>query len=258
MKSFDANLWGADRIQHSIEPTVTYTYVPDEDQGGLPLFDLNDRIVSRNALTYALVNRLTARSQAADGSSLYREVFYLRLSQRYNIEEPQTYIEDTVPSQLVENRPFSDLRIEMDFKPVKNFSLNGETVIPVYGGSGVNTLRLGSTLKDDSGNAVKVSYNYVDSDFARVSTDYAEFQLDTSILKPLYVRLKERYDFRENRALEDFIGLEYRSKCWSIILSYKTRYLEDQANDHEVGFMFVLAGLGPPVGFATGVDKSFE
>ena len=93
-KSFDVNLLGADRFQHSIEPTVTYTYVPDEEQGSLPLFDLRDRVASRNDVTYALVNRLTARSQAADGSSSYRDLFYLRLSQSYNIDEPQAYIED--------------------------------------------------------------------------------------------------------------------------------------------------------------------
>ena len=258
VKSFDVNLLGSDRIQHSIEPTVTYAYVPDEEQGSLPLFDLRDRVASRNDVTYALVNRLTARSQAADGSSLYRDLFYLRLSQSYNIDEPQAYIEDGLSDSLVENRPFSDLRVEMDFTPVKNFSLDAESIIPVYGDSGFNTLSAGSTLRDDTGNAVSASYTYKDADFAGVATDYVEFQLDTSILQPLYVRFKERYDFQENRALEDFVGFEYRSKCWSIILSYKTRYLEDEDNDHEIGFTFVLAGLGPPMGFAEGVDKDIE
>ncbi|TNF48101.1 MAG: LPS-assembly protein LptD, partial [Deltaproteobacteria bacterium] len=129
-RSFDLNMLGADRFQHSIEPTVTYTYVPDEEQGSLPLFDLRDRVASRNDVTYALVNRLTARSQAADGSSLYRDIFYLRLSQSYNIDEPQAYIEDDLSDGLEENRSFSDLRVEMDFTPVKNFSLNAESIIP--------------------------------------------------------------------------------------------------------------------------------
>jgi LPS-assembly protein len=250
-KSFDANLLGADRIQHSIEPTITYTYVPDEEQGDLPLFDLRDRIEHRNDVTYALVNRLTARRQTADGSSSYRELFYLRLSQSYDIDEARN-------DRSGESRPFSDLRLEMDFTPVKNFSFDAESLIPVYGDSGFRTLSIGSTLKDESGNAATISYKYTDIDFDKVATDYLEFQLDTSILQPLYVRFKERYDFQENRALEDFVGFEYRSKCWSIILSYKTRYLEDEDNDHEIGFTFVLAGLGPPMGFATGVDKGIE
>jgi LPS-assembly protein len=251
VKSFDVNLLGADRIQHTIEPTVTYTYVPDEEQGDLPLFDLRDRVLSRNDVTYALVNRLTARSQAADGTNSYRDFFYLRLSQSYDIDEARN-------DRSGKDQPFSDLRVEMEFDPVKNFSLDAESIIPVYGDSGFNTLRLGSTLKDDAGNAAKISYTYTDIDFEKVATDYVEFQLDTSILQPIYIRFKERYDFQENRALEDFVGFEYRSKCWSFILSYKTRYLEDEDNDHEIGFTFVLAGLGPPMGFAGGVDKEIE
>ncbi len=250
-KSFDANLLGADRIRHSIEPTLTYTYLPDEEQGDLPLFDLRDRIERRNDVTFALINRLTARSQAADGSSSYRELVYLRLSQRYNIDEARN-------DRSGENRPFSDLRAELDFTPVRNFSLSAESIIPVYGDAGFRTLSVGSTLKDDTGNAAKISYRYTDVDFEQVATDYMEFQLDTSILQPLYIRFRERYDFQENRALEDFVGFEYRSKCWSLILSYKTRYLENADNDHEIGFTFVLAGLGSPKGFAEGVDKGIQ
>lgn len=248
-KSFDANLLGSDRIRHSIEPSLTYTYIPDEEQGDLPLFDLRDRIERRNDVTFALINRLTARSQAADGSSSYRELFYLRLSQRYNIDVARN-------DRSGENRPFSDLRVELDFTPVRNFSLDAESIIPVYGDSGFRTLSVGSTLKDNTGNAAKLSYKYTDIDFEKVATDYVEFQLDTSILKPLYIRFKERYDFQESRALEDFVGFEYRSKCWSLILSYKTRYLQDEDNDHEIGFTFVLAGLGSPKGFAEGIAKN--
>jgi LPS-assembly protein len=249
VKSFDVDLFGADRLQHSIEPTVTYTYVPDEEQDDLPLFDLNDRIASRKDVTYALVNRLTARSQSADGSSLYREIFYLRLSQRYNIDEPQIYIEDVVTDRSVDNRPFSDLRIELDFKPVKYFSLDAESLIPVYGDTGFNTLRVGSTLKDDMGNAARANYAYNDIEFSGVATDYVEFQLNTSFFRPVYASFKERYDFRKERELEKVVGLEYRSKCWSILLTYRNRYREIGDDDQEIMFAFVLAGLGGVQGF---------
>jgi LPS-assembly protein len=242
IKSIDAKLLGADRIQHSIEPSVTYTYVPNEEQSNLPLFDLRDRVLSRNDVTYALVNRLTARSQAADGTSSYRDFFYLRLSQRYDIDELRN-------DRSGNDQPFSDLRVELDFTPVKNFSLDAESIIPVYGDSGFNTLRVGTTLQDDAGNAANISYTYNDIDFEGVATDYVEFQLNTSILQPLYVSFKERYDFQENRALEDNVGFEYRSKCWSLFLTYKTRYRETGDDDKEVGFSFVLSGLGENGGF---------
>jgi LPS-assembly protein len=250
-KSFDADLLGADRIQHSLEPTITYTYVPDEEQDDLPLFDLQDRISSRNDVTYALVNRLVARSVTADGSNSYRDLFYLRLSQRYEIDEARN-------DRSGKDQPFSDLRVEMDFNPVAKFSLNAESLIPVYGDNGFNALSVGSTVRDDMGNALKASYTYKDIDFARVATDYGSFQVVTSIFKPVYLTFRERYDFQENRALEDFVGFEYRSKCWSIMLSYKTRYREDEDNDHEIGFMLVLAGLGQNMGFANGFDSAVQ
>ena len=250
-KSFDIDLLGADRMQHSIEPTLTYTYVPDEEQDDLPLFDLQDRISSRNDVTYALVNRLVARSVAADGSNTYRDLFYLRLSQRYDIDEARN-------DRSGEDQPFSDLRVEMDLKPLSNFSLDVESLIPVYGNSGFRTLTVGSRLSDNMGNSVSANYTYKDVEFEKVATDYMTFQVDTPILKPLYVRFRQRYDFQENRTLEDFVGFEYRSKCWSLMLTYKTRYIEDEDNDHEIGFMFVLAGLGPPMGFANGADNAME
>ncbi len=242
VKSFDATLWGADRIQHSIEPAVTYTYVPDEPQGDLPLFDLNDRILSRNDVVYSLINRLTARDLAEDGSRSYRELFYLRLSQRYDVDEARN-------DRSGENEPFSDVRVEMDFNPTRNVSFDAESLIPVYGDSGFNRLSVGSTIRDDAGNAVDIDYVYRDIDFFAVATDYIKVQMDTSILKPVYVRYEERYDFQEHRELEKVVGVEYRAKCWSVMLTYRDRYRENGDNDQEFMFSFVLAGLGASQGF---------
>jgi lipopolysaccharide assembly outer membrane protein LptD (OstA) len=89
-------------------------------------------------------------------------------------------------------------------------------------------------------------------DFASVATDFIRFQLDTSILKPVYARFVERYDFRDGRALEKTVGLEYRSKCWSILMSYRNRYREDSEDDNEFMMTFILAGLGQDKGFGYG------
>jgi LPS-assembly protein len=243
VKAFDVNLWGADRVQHSIEPKAAYTYVPNESQDELPVFDLLDRIERRNDIAYALVNRLIARSTAADGSKVYREFFNLRLSQSYDIDEARN-------NRSGENQPFSDLRVEMEFRPTKNFSLDLDSRIPVYGDNSFRTLKVGSSVRDDTGNAAKINYTYKDEDFARVASDYIKLQLVTPILKPLYIKFEERYDFRESRELEKVVGLEYRSKCWSVLLTYRDRYREFDDNDKEIMFTFVLAGLGQ--------DKSFN
>ncbi len=253
VKNFDVNRKGIDRIQHSIEPKVIYTYVPDESQDDLPFFDRYDRIEHQNAITYALVNRLTARSMAVDGSMTYREFFNLRLSQSYDIDADR----ENRPGK---DHPFSAVRVELDFSPARNISLDFDGLFPVYGDSGPLTLNVGASIHDDKGNAAKIGYSYNDGNdyiyndenFTGVATDYVKFQLDTSLLKPLYVRFEERYDFEENRELEKVLGLEYRSKCWSVLLTYRNRYQESGDNDQEFMLSFVLSGLGQNQGFGNG------
>ncbi len=245
VKSFDVNHWGMDRIQHSVEPKATYTYVPDESQDDLPLFDLSDRIERQNDIAYALVNRLVARSKAADGSSAYREILNLRLSQSYDIDEERN-------NRSGEDQPFSDVRVELALRPTPNISLVLDSRIPVYADARFRTLSVGASIRDDRGNALRVDYSYKDVDFFGLATDYVKVKVDTPILKPVYVSLEERYDFRDNRALEKVVGLEYRSKCWSIFMTYRNRYREFEKDDKEIMISFVLSGLGMGQGFGGG------
>lgn len=246
VKSFTVDRWGIDRLQHSVEPKVVYTYTPHDSQDDLPLFDLHDRVerLQRNALTFALVNRLTARSTAADGSRAYREIFNLRLSQSYDIDEARN-------NRSGQDRPFGDVRAEMVVRPTRNLALDVDSRIPVHGDTRLHTLSGGVSARDGGGNAANFSYTYKDEEFAGTATDYLGLQLDTSLLKPVYVRFEERYDFSASRELEKVLGLEYRAKCWSLFLSYRNRYRED-GDDHEFMVSFVLAGLGQNQGFGSG------
>jgi LPS-assembly protein len=245
IKVYDFERWGVDRVQHSIEPKVTYRYISDENQDDLPLFDLFDRISGENEVEYSLVNRLTARSTAEDGSKVYREVFNLRFSQSYDVDEARN-------NTSGEGQPFSDLRFELDLSPNPYLSFDVDGLMPVYGGNRLNRLSAGSTVSDDAGNSAKVNYVYRDEEYASTGRDYLRLQLKTSIVKPLYVKFEDRYDFREGRELEKTVGLEYRAKCWSLLLTYRNRYRDDGDDDHEVGIAFVLSGLGQTPGLGGG------
>lgn len=244
VRRYAPNRWGMDGLLHSIEPKISYTYVPDKDQDDLPLFDLFDRQIQRNDISYALVNRLTASETRGDGITHYRDFLNLRLSQNYRFDDDDELFDD--------DQPFSDVRLELDFWPTRNVALGVDSLIPVYGDSGVRTLRVAASASDDAGNAVRVNYTYKDNTYQDAATDYLKFQLDTSLFKPVYLRFEERYDFRESRELEKIVGLEYRSKCWSILLTYRDRYRENDSKDHEVMLSFVLAGLGMNKGFGGG------
>ena len=129
-------------------------------------------------------------------------------------------------------------------------------MVPVYGDLRFRTLTAGAAVKDETGNALRANYTYKDESETGAATDYAKLEVATSFLKPVYLKFEERYDFREQRELEKVVGLEYRAKCWSLLLTYRNRYQEDGDDDHEVMLNFVLAGLGQNPGFGNGFENN--
>ena len=49
------------RLKHTIEPSVSYTYIPEVSQGQLPTFDSLDRYTQRSVLSYGYTSRLFGR-----------------------------------------------------------------------------------------------------------------------------------------------------------------------------------------------------
>jgi len=240
VRDYAPNRFGIANLLHSVEPKVIYTYIPEEDQDGLPLFDLYDRMGKRNDVTYALVNRLTTHAFTEDGIRRARDFLYLRLSQRYNIDEARNNVSGN-------DRPFSPLKLELDFWPTDEVTLNAKSLIPVHGETRFETLTVGAYVKDRFDNTYNINYAYQEE-----QTDYLSVQVDTPLMQPVYMRYRQRYDFRQERKLEDFVGVEYRAKCWSLFVTYRSRYQEDEDDDREVMVNFVLAGLGENKGFGDG------
>jgi LPS-assembly protein len=57
-KVYDLNWEPVEKLKHTIEPFVTYAYVPNYDQGSIPLFDETDRVEGRSLLTYGATSRI--------------------------------------------------------------------------------------------------------------------------------------------------------------------------------------------------------
>src|SRR5262249_44928114 len=58
---YDVNWKYIDKLKHTIEPFVTYTYVPEISQSAVPLFDERDRINARSLVVYGFTSRLYAK-----------------------------------------------------------------------------------------------------------------------------------------------------------------------------------------------------
>ena len=79
------------KLQHVVEPEVTYLYAPFVDQEDLPLYDSLDRINKRNAFIYGVTNRFLGKFQTvqsdddvAVGGTEIRELARLTVEQAYD------------------------------------------------------------------------------------------------------------------------------------------------------------------------------
>jgi len=62
---FDVNWKYIDKLKNTVEPFVTYSYVPDISQSGVPLFDERDRINARSLIVYGFTSRLFAKMSSS-------------------------------------------------------------------------------------------------------------------------------------------------------------------------------------------------
>lgn len=246
---FPVGRGGIDKLRHSIEPEITYRYIPESFQGKLPYFDAYDRFgdASRDSsrLEYALINRLTARMVDAYGNRSYRELLNLRLSQIYDIAVARD-------DQLDDNQPFSELRAELQGNPTAESSFRIDASLPVYGDRRFSRVTASAAYASARGNQAALDYTYVNAESGAEPSDYLDLRLATTLLAPVYASFRQRYDFREAQSLESLLELEYRAKCWSLFLSLRNRPAQDGGPDNnEVMAGFALSGLGRVGGFGS-------
>jgi LPS-assembly protein len=260
VRVFPFEHWGIERLQHSIEPQVSYSYIPNHDQDDLPEFGRRDRIGPRNQVEYALVNRLTARATGADGVPVYREVLNLRLSQAYDVRTARDDDQD-------DPAPFSDLRAELMLRPTPRSLVELDALTRVHGDLQFSRFNAGAGYNDGRGNLARIDYRYRSADLnasrfddqgssgdLQVSAlDYLEARLATAWLAPVHLGVAERYDFRDGRSLETVLEFEYRSQCWSLFVTFR-----DRPESEEVLVGFALSGLGRIGGFGSTLRPSEE
>lgn len=95
-----SRLYGADegegigRIRHSIEPMVSYEFLPRVDTTDVPQFDSRDTVSRRNLLKFSLINRLTANYHEA-GKKRTFDMMVFTVTQSYDLLEARYGDEET-------------------------------------------------------------------------------------------------------------------------------------------------------------------
>ncbi len=225
------------RVKHTIIPEIGYSYLSEKDQNDLPFYDYSDRLVAQNRIGYGITTFLTGKYSSEDAPATYRDLAYLRISQGY--EFSGSY--QDVLTLASNNRSFTDIRTEAKLNPTENLGLSLDSYFNPYD-LNFSTVHTAVDLWDRQGNRLGLGYR-----FSEEQVKYLEAKLSILYFDPFALHYHTRYSFDSSKFLESYYALEYRQKCWGIMLSYRER-----PDNRSVMISFTLSGVG-----SIGKYKSF-
>ena len=262
---FNTNWGRLLKLQHVVEPEVSYLYVPYTEQNDLPLYDSLDRINKRNTLFYGVTNRLLGkfRTTSAESESGENETEIRELAR---ISVMQAYDPDRGLSRYQQH--YSDLDIYARLAPLPYTLFVFDSTYDV-GSESVATMRVGASLRDprplpqtapllqhlQRASSLGVSYrftsdwvvNQFNSNPGTMPTDVdPPKEVDASVLLRLSNSFMGSYVGRYDLNTSEFIGHRYffryiaPQECWFIDFG-----VIDKVNprEFEFRFLFTLVGL---------------
>jgi LPS-assembly protein len=261
------------RLKHTIEPTVAYSYVPEEEQDGLPLYDTLDRIRHRSLVTYGVRQVLFGRFIPPKAGAEQISELTPEVSQLPSLETEGVLPEFGIPSQFdggmrkvnvrqgeirevatfdlyqsydmvqaqnnsdPDRNPLSDLGMMLGLAPSKSvvFTFDGN-----YGTEDreFSSWGLGAHLKDDRGDILRARYTFIDQ-----SIDQIETGVEAVLTERLRLGYYARYDSLASEFIRNSGALRILSacNCWSVDIGFV-----DTVNPDRQQFLLVfnLGGLG--------------
>ncbi|WP_321495857.1 LPS assembly protein LptD [uncultured Desulfobacter sp.] len=228
---FTLNTDFAEKIQHKIVPRLEYDFIPFVDQEDLPYFDALDNISEKNIITWSLTNTFTSRNTLTDEngeqSRVYKELFWFKLSQGYDIR----YERD---GDDAEDDPWQDLTLKYEFYPLKYLASNG-TIAFDPNNSHFTKIQVGGTLSDTRGDSLYMAYRYSKS-YSHTFQTKISTNLISDTLSAYY---SIESDLEDQKTVETGVGLFIKRPCWGLNLEFT-----DKSADKSFAFMVILRGIG--------------
>jgi len=236
----------------TLEPRLLYLYVPYRNQDDLPVFDTG--VPDLNLVQLFRTNRYVGSDRLGDANQVSvgvttrlldagrgRQYLSATLGQAFYFEQPRVRL----PNEPVRDRSTSDVVAELDLSAFKNWNVHFG-----YQWNPDQTLTEKSEVfvqyKPESDRVVNVGY--------RFRHDLLE-QFDVSTAWPITHEWRAFarwvYSVREDKSLDQFLGLEYSSCCWAVrLVGRKFVSSRTGATDTSVGLQLELKGLS-----SVGVDN---
>ncbi len=248
---FDADgAWGIAKLQHVIEPRISYNFLDGDDSNDLPQWDGIDTITPGHTVTYSLTNRLKARAVGQeDRPGRVWELIRFTLSQTYLIDpEPnvttiivnnppptttttaaarrrrlaqETDTTTTVTTSTTPKR-FSDVLADLILEPFYGVRFRGTASFDPY------EARVTAATTDLSYEATRwrASFGTRHGDNGRLV--YIQGSLEAKIGTRWAVRFSSDYNTDTGTVIENRLEVDFREQCWGITAAFIDRVDEDE------------------------------
>jgi LPS-assembly protein len=202
---------GIGRIRHSIEPAVSYSYIPEIDQSNIPQMDVVDAVTQQNLVSVSLINRLTAHYKDAAGFRTF-DLLVFRLSESRDLNKAKDTGATTAAAQ-----PRYVLHGELYVKTPKLLTFSAIADYNSYTGEFVSSSE-GVTVDAD---AVKftISNQYLRDPRTKFLVGSTEFKLG----KKWAVSGQLWRDLVQGKNIQKEYTLHYASQCWGLGIMFVTK-----------------------------------
>jgi LPS-assembly protein len=218
---------GIGRVRHSIEPTLSYNYIPHIDQGNIPVFDSVDTVTAQNLTTFSVINRLTAHYRASKDSAAFStfDIMVLRFSQSYDLN-----VKEDIPGAPRKRSPIlGDLYMTAPRAPTLSASAAYDTYARV-----VSSYSSGVSYVASGAYTMTFSELYIRDPATRFLIGGGTLILGRWNLGAQWTR-----DEHNNKTQQEDYSLHYASQCWGIKWTYTVA-----PGEYRYMVMLDLKGIG--------------
>jgi LPS-assembly protein len=210
--SWISNLFKMAKWMHTIEPAISYTYIPRVNQDDLPPFDQVDRIPHTNQITYGVTQRLVGRPEKEGISSGAFEYAKFRIFQSYSFFPVNWATLETGDIFTVlqgKKRSFSNIQGELwlHFNPYVSAQWDSE--FDPYRGS-FEILNFLIKVRDRRNDMVQIQYRDTKDNVRQININAR-----VKTIEPLYLFGAFYYNLLEGTWVQAIFGAEYQTQCWS-------------------------------------------
>lgn len=215
---------GIGRIRHSIEPTISYSYIPRIEQGNIPRLDSVDVAQEQNLITLSLINRLTARYKEGVSVRTF-DLMVFRLSESYDLKAAR----DTGTAGT---HPRSELKGELAVRTPKLLTASVNANYNTY----TKRLTTSSESLAMKGEIIQLDLNHQYLRDPRTQFLIAGFGLK---LEKWQINGQHWRDVENRTTTQREYKVHYASQCWGAGVNYISK-----PGERQYLFLVDLKGLG--------------